>query len=240
MNPKVEFEAGNYEGQLSDSGSPEGLGKMTYNNGSIYNGQWKRGKPHGTGCMVFISGEVYSGEFDLGVRSGMGNMKSVNGENYFGHWENNKQNGTGQLIYKSGDFFKGHFMNGKKHGHGMEKEKEIIFVGFWNLNIQIGTFFCFNVVTGLALEVTFKNGEIQNASVLNPYLKNVNEQPEEPVKRDKINHSRSLSCENFKKKQSKSDIKQDLNNIQSNITSSKFNEKTNFGNDFLLMNSNII
>ena len=225
MDPKIKFVQGEYEGQLSVTGYPEGLGKMVYQSGSVYNGQWKDGKTHGTGCLTLPSGEIYSGKFVSGSRSGMGRMKYTNGDVYFGNWKENKRNGTGKIIYKSGDYFKGHFKKGKKHGHGMNKENEMIFVGFWNKNIKLGAFLCFSLDTGKALEVLFEGGEIKKANLINPKMKRRRSSKGKRMgKGNASGRSRDASRQRERKQidELKNNLIKGLKEIKTMIKSSKF------------------
>lgn len=231
---------GEYEGQVSESGSPDGLGKMIYNSGEVYNGQWKQGKPHGTGRLILSNGEVYSGEFDSGTRSGMGHMTYSNGDTYFGHWQEGNRHGTGQINYSTGGFYKGHFMDNFKHGHGMEQEKEIFFVGFWNHNVQISVFHCFSLETGQALEVQYgDNGEIANLKVLNPEIMRPQGRNQNRVDHEPSGKSRSVSQKKYQPKNQnmKDMLVEGLRNIRKMIRTSDIKIDKRIGENLPLINS---
>ena len=56
------LDEGTYTGQVKRS-RPHGVGKMTYDNGDMYEGEWEKGVRQGTGKMIYANGETYEGEF---------------------------------------------------------------------------------------------------------------------------------------------------------------------------------
>jgi hypothetical protein len=51
------------EGEVNAQGEREGRGTMVYDDGSMYEGQWRAGKKHGRGKYSFATGDVYEGEY---------------------------------------------------------------------------------------------------------------------------------------------------------------------------------
>jgi hypothetical protein len=49
-------------------------GKMTYEDGSTYEGKWKNGLRHGNGRCIFVDNSVYEGQFMDGELCGHGRM----------------------------------------------------------------------------------------------------------------------------------------------------------------------
>lgn len=45
-------------------------GRLIYDDGSQYVGQWKNKKKHGKGTMTYSDGVVYDGDFKFGKRQG--------------------------------------------------------------------------------------------------------------------------------------------------------------------------
>ncbi len=45
-------------------------GRLIYDDGSKYVGQWKNKKKHGKGTMTYSDGVVYDGDFKFGKRQG--------------------------------------------------------------------------------------------------------------------------------------------------------------------------
>jgi len=55
-------------------------GKLTFNDGSVYEGDMVNGKPHGIGKLMYVYGGVYEGDWVDGEQTGMGKMTYPNGE----------------------------------------------------------------------------------------------------------------------------------------------------------------
>ena len=58
-----------YEGDV-ENGKPNGLGVITFLDGSKFVGEYKDGKQHGQGTETYPSGSKYVGEWKDGVRNG--------------------------------------------------------------------------------------------------------------------------------------------------------------------------
>eukprot|EP01040_Poterioochromonas_malhamensis_P013921 gene13921-15369_t len=63
-------------------------------------------------------GTIYEGEFKKGRRCGFGRSQSIDGSFYVGEWKYDKYHGKGKMTYKSGYIYEGEFRDGKKHGKG--------------------------------------------------------------------------------------------------------------------------
>lgn len=70
-------------------------GKMTYPDGSIYEGSWIDGKRHGKGNCSFLDGGVYLGDFHEGNFHGEGKMTWSDGGSYAGAWCQGEMHGHG-------------------------------------------------------------------------------------------------------------------------------------------------
>ena len=127
-----------YQGQVKD-GKPNGLGSLTYPDGSKYVGEYKDGKKHGQGTSTWsdgrkyvgeykdgipngqgthtfgkgdFEGDKYEGEYKDGIPNGQGTYTSSNGEKYEEEWKDEKPwNGT---YYDKDGNIKGKFVNGKE------------------------------------------------------------------------------------------------------------------------------
>lgn len=143
----------NYEGSRNAEGKPHGfgklifigvgekngVGKMIYSGGSIYEGNWINGIKNGYGKQTEDSGTVYEGEWKNGKRNGNGKETVYSGTIYEGEWKNDERNGYGIINYGKGSalfgigcVFKGEFLNGLKHGKGIIKDPDgLVFNEIW-------------------------------------------------------------------------------------------------------------
>ena len=55
-------------------------GKLTYRDGSVYEGDLVNGKPHGKGKLTYIYGSVYEGDWVDGEQTGLGKMTYPDGK----------------------------------------------------------------------------------------------------------------------------------------------------------------
>ncbi len=88
--------------------------------GSLYEtkegGRFVNGRLYGNGRILFESGDVYEGEFKDGRRSGQGKMeyKNIAGTAgipetavYEGAWKRNMREGQGEMTWSDGSSFSG-------------------------------------------------------------------------------------------------------------------------------------
>lgn len=73
-----------------------GKGRLTYEDGHYFEGDWVKGKRHGRGVYVNLDNSKYEGT-----------------------WENDKIHGHGVCMYPNGNRFEGQWQNGKIHGSGL-------------------------------------------------------------------------------------------------------------------------
>ena len=66
------------------------MGKCTYPDGKIYEGEWKEGKPHGGGIKFWPDGRKYDGEWCVGKPFGIGKKVYPDGKFKQGYWEGTK------------------------------------------------------------------------------------------------------------------------------------------------------
>ena len=100
-----------YKGQVKD-GKPNGLGFITFPDGSKYVGEWKDGKFNGLGTYTWSDGEKYEGGFKDGKEHGQGTFTYPDGGKYVGEWKDGQPwNGTG---YDKNGNIQVKFVNGKK------------------------------------------------------------------------------------------------------------------------------
>ncbi len=91
-----------YRGGAKEGYVPHGRGRMKYQNGSVYEGEWDSGKMHGNGTIRWDDGSVYTGEWRSGKRSGFGIYRWSDGKVYIGSWFENSMQGAGVMKYSDG------------------------------------------------------------------------------------------------------------------------------------------
>ena len=114
-----------YEGDLM-FGLPNGIGTVTYGNGSKYFGEVKDGKRHGIGAMGYDNGH-YDGEWANDEKNGKGKYSWTSGRNsgdtYDGEWANDAWSGQGIYSYGNseyaGDTYEGGSVGGVRSGYGV-------------------------------------------------------------------------------------------------------------------------
>jgi hypothetical protein len=65
-------------------------GRLTYNDGSVYEGDIVNGKPHGKGKLTYVYGGVYEGDWFDGEQTGIGKMTYPDGEVDEGRFQNSE------------------------------------------------------------------------------------------------------------------------------------------------------
>lgn len=77
----------------------DGNGSYLFENGDLYNGQWKKGEMNGYGVYEFANGDVYKGAFKKGFMEGRGTYTYKNGDKYIGTWKAGKMDGRGHFHW---------------------------------------------------------------------------------------------------------------------------------------------
>ena len=114
----AKFEDGVFIGQLS-IGYPFGIGRYEYNNGDVYEGEFRYRKPSGEGKMTYADGSYWEGEYENGEPIyGSGTIKYDNGSVYEGDYVEGCREGQGKYTYPDGavwegDWFHNHEWRGK-------------------------------------------------------------------------------------------------------------------------------
>lgn len=143
---KKKFADSTYEGDLLNE-RRHGLGRMFYDSGRYYFGEWRhdlregrgmehytngnnykgffvRGKADGIGIFRWANGEIYEGEWKEGLKHGKGIFKGEHGDYYIGFWKNSKAEGWGKHVWPNGNSYEGSWLEYNKHGVGVEKFNE--------------------------------------------------------------------------------------------------------------------
>ena len=110
-----------------------------FQDGRIYDGEWKDSKFNGKGQLRHPSGEYYDGYWFNGKYNGCGTLILPNTERYDGYWKSGKKHGNGTLYFTSKDpiavKFVGNWKLDKKHGLGQLYLKNgCIVEANWNSN----------------------------------------------------------------------------------------------------------
>ena len=160
----IDKKNGLYEGEVNAHNKPHGHGKCTYNDGDVYEGEWKNGKKHGQGVYTFSEGDrhegmwrndemngygkyfwddgsVYEGQFRDGVIDGKGTITWEDGESYSGYFVKEKKFGKGTHIYPDGDRYVGGVVGNKYYGEGAfyQADTDVTYRGFW---VDVDTAYC--------------------------------------------------------------------------------------------------
>ncbi len=116
----IKVPGGEYVGQLNSRGQKHGNGKMRYDNGNEYDGQWKNNKREGKGITRYASENVYIGMWKGGKRHGFGVFHiSKSGDIYRGNWENGIKSGPGVYEYADGELDVSFYSNDIRVGDGV-------------------------------------------------------------------------------------------------------------------------
>ena len=100
------------------SGIPDGKGKMLFDNGDVYEGDFVFGKEHGHGVFTWASGDFYEGDFVNSTFEGQGKLTWTGGDVYEGDFVNGTRTGKGKLVFAGGDVYEGDFVDGVMAGQG--------------------------------------------------------------------------------------------------------------------------
>lgn len=72
-----------YVGQIDKTRfGPHGIGKVTFPNDSVYDGEWKDSEMDGHGVFRWKDGSYYEGEYKHGRKHGKGTFQFPNGNKY--------------------------------------------------------------------------------------------------------------------------------------------------------------
>ena len=106
-----------YEGEFKNNLN-EGYGIFYYYDGDRYEGEFKNGKMEGYGIYYYSNGDKYEGEFKNNKREGYGIYYCSDGNRYEGEFKNDMFEGYGTFYYSNGDIYEGEFKIDLKNGYG--------------------------------------------------------------------------------------------------------------------------
>ena len=100
ISGKIIYENGDiYSGDFLD-GLMHGHGKMSYFNGAVYFGEFEYDLLHGNGEYTYPDKSVYQGKFKEGLQHGLGCLSDENGATLmFGYWLDGEFYGTKKPLY---------------------------------------------------------------------------------------------------------------------------------------------
>ncbi|TNV80054.1 hypothetical protein FGO68_gene13105 [Halteria grandinella] len=98
----VDNEWRKYEGAFDHEYLQTGTGNVQSEDGSMFEGEWKRGMVHGRGKGVRANGESYEGEFQNGRSHGQGRWTYPDGRYEEGQYEDGKKIGVHMHFSKDG------------------------------------------------------------------------------------------------------------------------------------------
>jgi hypothetical protein len=133
------IESARYFGD-SLSGKRHGKGRMAYQNGDIYEGEWKNDLREGKGKNIYANGNVYEGEWKNDLRNGIGVIKYPGGGTYEGEWKDDLRNGIGVLKYPGGGTYEGEWKDDLRSGKGKNiSAAGDIYEGDWVAGMKDGS-----------------------------------------------------------------------------------------------------
>ena len=129
---KITYDDGSvYEGEYNDD-KKNGTGKYTDINGDVYEGEYKDDKKHGIGNMTYFNSGVYEGEWRDDMKNGRGKY-TVGNRVYEGEWRDDRKNGTGTYTDPDGSVYEGEWQDNEKNGRGKYTDPDGgVYEGEWN------------------------------------------------------------------------------------------------------------
>jgi hypothetical protein len=107
-----------YEGGFKND-RKHGTGVMRFATGQVYEGKYIRGEMI-EGKMTYEDGSVYEGCWFDGMRHGRGKCTFIDGSQYEGDFEEDAFHGDGQFTWSDGGWYLGEWFDGEMHGNGTE------------------------------------------------------------------------------------------------------------------------
>lgn len=96
----------------------EGEGKFTDKYGNEYIGIFENGKQTGGGFVNYADGTKFAGQFSEGLFEGYGEITYADGSTYKGYFSKGERSGYGEFSYADGSVYKGYFEHDMRHGEG--------------------------------------------------------------------------------------------------------------------------
>jgi hypothetical protein len=156
-----------YVGDVSKEGKKHGRGRLVYESGEVYYGDWANNRKHGTGTFIYVNGDKYTGAFHKGKKSGFGDFLFASlGDSYTGGFRADVIHGFGVYRYKDGCEYDGQFVDGLKDGKGTQKyASEAQYKGYWNADKPHGKG-KYTFSSGKVFKGRFVDGEIDGSGMM--------------------------------------------------------------------------
>ena len=129
------------EGKNWNKNNLNDIGVAIWEEGELYEGEFKNSVKEGIGLYRWADGTSYLGQFKKNKISGMGRMSFANGNTYEGEFDEGFLSGWGKFIWDDGKYYIGNYLKDKKHGFGIfvwSLDPLIALIGFWNQGKQSG------------------------------------------------------------------------------------------------------
>lgn len=96
----------------------DGYGKISIQRGLIIEGVFKNGEIGPTGTITFTNGNVFTGEIVDQEIGKQGTLKYPNGDVYTGFFDDGRKQGFGVMVYANGSKYEGRWDNDMREGEG--------------------------------------------------------------------------------------------------------------------------
>jgi hypothetical protein len=121
---KIEFVSGpdrgaTYVGPCDDDFNPHGIGRFTFNDGTVYFGEFNKNRKSGFGKINYADGSVYEGDFADDVPHGRGKYTMNDNSVYEGQLHYGHKQGLGKMTFANGEVYEGVFNADKITGPGV-------------------------------------------------------------------------------------------------------------------------
>lgn len=113
-----------WSGEVNRKNQPEGIGRMVFSDGQVYEGFIMAGLREGKGVNVWPNGQVYTGSWHHNSRSGRGTHRWPDGRTVTGPWLNGHLHGRVFFRWPDGATYDGDTVKGQKEGRGIHTWKD--------------------------------------------------------------------------------------------------------------------
>ena len=97
---------------------PNGYGVYSRQGLKLEGMNWNKNYINDIGIALWDEGDIYEGEFKNNIKEGIGTYRWEDGSTYMGHFENNQLNGYGYMNFANGNSYVGEFDDGYLSGWG--------------------------------------------------------------------------------------------------------------------------